>query len=387
MDALRLIKTARHALAEARTVPDALLEAWQAGLLTEAVGARIAGREAGELAALGQLLCDAGSHTAGCLEQPPDAEAEWSAQVEGEWCGPDEWSAEWSGNGRVERMSELGELEPVLLALGSLLNEVAETLVVLACGAEAESVYWRCIDGVDAGAECKDLVAELLRTVRRESGAPPGEQEGSEGPEDVDEPQAGHLADGLVDGLADGLMDASAADSADHPTDGWVDDGRLPDELDLTDVLDGAHAAALPPLPPTSRVTGTPGTGAREPVVAAAGQLAGQPLPILVVPLGPPGAGDYRPGAVASDEPAAAGTPETEPSGAVASSAALAPADCRSALSPARSVLMEASNSCICSNRLVGAVGTAGAAGPCGAAGVSDQGSDMRGPLQLGSAV
>ncbi|MEV6213037.1 DUF6099 family protein [Kitasatospora sp. NPDC051914] len=170
MDALRLIKTARHALAEARTVPDVLQEARQAGLLTEAVGARIAEQEQGGIGALGRLLCDAGSHAAGCLDHPPD-DPDAAGGPEGDG-GP---GAEWTCGGRAERLGELGELEPVLQELGSLLHEVAETLVVLACGAEAESVYWRCIDGVDAGAECKDVAAELLRAVRRENGSlPPG---------------------------------------------------------------------------------------------------------------------------------------------------------------------------------------------------------------------
>ncbi|MEV4614499.1 DUF6099 family protein [Kitasatospora sp. NPDC049258] len=347
MDALRLIKTARHALAEARTVPDALLEAWQAGLLTEAVGARIAEGEGGERAALGQLLCDAGGHAAACLEPPPETDPRWAgdpacadgacagdgcAGDDGEACAGDAreaaddwsagWSAGWSGGGRAGRLSELGELEPVLLGLGTLLHEVAETLVVLACGAEAESVYWRCIDGVDAGAECKDLVVELLRTVRREAGTPV--PEAAEIPESVD---------------------------------------AVPDEDDLDPAEASGEAGAVRPGGGS-----TPGR--------TADRRAQRTAPILVVPLGPPGGRDYRP------EPASA-----EPSMARASLAARAPEDCRSASSPARSVLMDASSSCICSSRLFGAAGTAGAEGGCGAAGASDQGSDMRGPLQLGSAV
>ncbi|MER8186294.1 DUF6099 family protein [Kitasatospora sp. NPDC094015] len=352
MDALRLIKTARHALAEARTVPDALLEAWQAGLLTEAIGARIAETTGGERAALGQLLGDAGSHAAACLEPPPEADpacadgactdgACQDGACEGDLCAGDgcagaaragggreaasgwaAWSAGWSGGGRAGRLGELGELEPVLLALGTLLHEVAETLVVLACGAEAESVYWRCIDGVDAGAECKDLVVELLRTVRRESGAPM--PEAAELPEAVD---------------------------------------ALPDEEDLDPVQQPSVAAS--------------GRPADDPAPARGGdRRAERAAPILVVPLGPPAGRDYRP------DPASA-----EPSTARACLAARAPEDCRSASSPARSVLIDASSSCICSSRLFGASGAVGAAGVCDAAGASDQGSDMRGPLQLGSAV
>ncbi|GAA2155229.1 hypothetical protein GCM10009760_54950 [Kitasatospora kazusensis] len=290
MDALRLIKTARHALAEARTVPDALTEAWQAGLLTEAVGARIAERDTGEVGALGQLLCDAGAHAVSCLDQPPTGPAPQDG-VRPDWSREDWSRADWSGTGRAARLGEVGDLEPALEELGRLLHDVAETLVVLACGAETESLYWRCIDGVDAGSECKDLVAELLRAVRKETAA----------------------------------KDAAGC----------------------------------------GRPAGCRGPGCAEPGPVT-DQRAGGGLPMLLVPLRPPVAGrGYQPGAEDSAEPSAAGRP----------SADRMPEDCRSASSPARSSLREASSSCICASRFMGV------------AGVSDEGSDMRGPLQLNSAV
>ncbi|MFJ7911437.1 DUF6099 family protein [Kitasatospora sp. NPDC096204] len=142
MEALRLIKTARHALAEARHVPDVLAEARQAALLTEAVGARLAESEDEELTGLGQQLSEAGAHAAVCL----DRSVVRAALVSG---------------GRAARLTDLGDLEPALGALDGLLQEVGETLVVLACGADTESLYWTCIDGVDAVSECKDLTARL----------------------------------------------------------------------------------------------------------------------------------------------------------------------------------------------------------------------------------
>jgi hypothetical protein len=102
----------------------------------------------------------------------------------------------------------------VLGELGSLLHEVAETLVVLACGADAEGLYWRCIDGVDSGAECQDLVAELLRTVRRESGAPgpaptaDGDVDGAPSFDDELPPDA--PGDSAAAGLADPAPDDPA---------------------------------------------------------------------------------------------------------------------------------------------------------------------------------
>ncbi|MEV6978698.1 DUF6099 family protein [Kitasatospora sp. NPDC093806] len=173
MEALRLIKTARHALAETRNVPDVLAEARQAALLTEVVGARIAEAGEGELAGLGQLLAEAAVHAAGCLDQPAGDGSAGSA---------------FGAGGRARRLTELGELGPMLGELGGLLRDVGETLVVLACGADSESLYWACIDGVDAGAECTDLVGQLSDAVRRMAGERPEEWAAEDGePFDVDD--------------------------------------------------------------------------------------------------------------------------------------------------------------------------------------------------------
>ncbi|GAA2751928.1 MULTISPECIES: DUF6099 family protein [Kitasatospora] len=335
MDALRLIKTARHALAEARSVPDTLHEAWQAGLLTEAIGARIAEREGEEFGTLGQLLCDAGGHAASCLDQPPEAD---TGDPVADWSG---------GGGRAERLDGLGELEPLLLELGVLLNEVSETLVVLACGADTESLYWCCIDGVDAAAECKDLVAELLRLARRRS-----EAEESDG---VAVPSDGAAVVGDV---------ASAAGCFGAPSGG---------RASVAGGLDGAGVSAA---------HGAEGA-------ARAARRAERVPAMLVVPLGPPVV-------------AACGQPRTgrsvgsacsvDPVGSAGPSAR-APEERRSESSPARSVLIDASSSCICSSSVLGRasappmgapVAVACAPAACVAMGGSVQGSDMKGPLQLG---
>ncbi|MFI8459365.1 DUF6099 family protein [Kitasatospora sp. NPDC085464] len=151
MEALRLIRTARHALAEARHVPDVLAEARQAALLTEAVGARLAESEDEELTGLGRQLSEAGAHAAVCL----DRSVVRAALVSG---------------GRAARLTELGEPATALGALDGLLHEVGETLVVLACGADTEGLYWTCIDGVDAVSECKDLAGRLLEAAGRAEG-------------------------------------------------------------------------------------------------------------------------------------------------------------------------------------------------------------------------
>ncbi|WP_406092896.1 DUF6099 family protein [Kitasatospora purpeofusca] len=160
MEALRLIKTARHALAETRNVPDVLAEARQAALLTEAVATRLVRSGEEGLSGLGQLLAEAATHAACCLEHPEEGAAAASA------FGP---------GGRARRLTELGEFGPMLDELGRLLRDMGETLVVLACGADTESLYWACIDGVDAGAECTQLVDQLLDAVRRTAGERPEE--------------------------------------------------------------------------------------------------------------------------------------------------------------------------------------------------------------------
>ncbi|MEV7180329.1 DUF6099 family protein [Kitasatospora sp. NPDC093679] len=88
-----------------------------------AVGARIAEQDSGEIGALGQLLCDAGAHAAGCLDDPPGALGTLDTL---DALGPP--GTDWAG-GRARRLDDLGELDPVLCELCFLLHEVAEALV------------------------------------------------------------------------------------------------------------------------------------------------------------------------------------------------------------------------------------------------------------------
>ncbi|MFD8480825.1 DUF6099 family protein [Kitasatospora sp. NPDC059673] len=299
MEALRLIKTVRHALAEARATGDILHQAWQSVLLTEAVGARLADHDGEEFAVLGQQLSEAGAHTASCLRQAPDPGLDGPGGTLGG--GLVGGLGDWSGPGPAERLTELGELEPVLVELAGLLSETSENLVVLACGAETESLYWTCIDGLDASSECRDLVAELLREQRRVTAA---DEASPESPDDVE-------------GGAGGASSAAFAASSEEET--------------------------------------VPGGARRE----------GEPR--LVVPLGPP-------------VPVACAQSRAESSGSLRGAVSRS-----SESSPARSVLIEASSSCICSSSDLLVTG----APPVGVPGVggSVQGSDMRGPLQLGGAV
>jgi hypothetical protein len=156
MDALRLIKSTRHALTEARSVPPALIEAWQACVLVEAVASLAAlsltgpgdgsgsgpGSGAVEIA---NALMEAAGHAAACVGRPPDE----------------------GGPSRAERLSSVGDLTATVRELRALIHETAESLIVLACGAGEQELYWRCIDSVDAVAECQELATELLRAVDR----------------------------------------------------------------------------------------------------------------------------------------------------------------------------------------------------------------------------
>jgi hypothetical protein len=153
MDALRLIKVTRNALAEARSIPPALVEAWQACALTEAVAtvaalqltrtALLEGNGCGP-AEIARALGEAAEHAATSVGPPAD---------------------DWAGPSRAERLTLVGDLTTTVRELRVLIHETAEALIVLACGADEQELYWRCIDSVDAVAECQDLATELLRAL------------------------------------------------------------------------------------------------------------------------------------------------------------------------------------------------------------------------------
>jgi hypothetical protein len=153
MDALRLIKSTRHGLTEARSVPQVLAESWQACALVEAVAVVVAlelselevlDGSGGGAAEIARAVAEAAGHAAACVGQPPDDGA---------------------GPSRAERLTVLVELAVTVRELRILVQETAEALIVLACGATDQELYWRCIDSVDATAECQDLATQLLRAV------------------------------------------------------------------------------------------------------------------------------------------------------------------------------------------------------------------------------
>lgn len=150
MDAMRLIRTTRHALSEARSATDVLAEAWQVCTLAEAVGAHVAAHGEDYVRPAAQALAEAAGHAGGCLERPSD---------------------DWTGSGRAARLTGIEDRRVVLRELRELIHALAETLVVVACGAGSEELYWRCIDGVDATTECKDRVSDLMQALGQEGAA------------------------------------------------------------------------------------------------------------------------------------------------------------------------------------------------------------------------
>ncbi|WP_128374844.1 DUF6099 family protein [Streptomyces cavernae] len=138
MDAVRLILASRRALAASDEAPEVMAEAWQAQSLAQAVGSRLA------------------------VSGPPElrGEALGLTELAGRGCvvlgtpGPDL---------RAAQLTELGDARQALQGLGALLGEVGIALVVVACAAEGEGIYWQCMEAIDAADEARDRVREMLR--------------------------------------------------------------------------------------------------------------------------------------------------------------------------------------------------------------------------------
>lgn len=142
MDAVHLIKAARHALAECRTVREIVVESWEAQALTEVVGGHLAvsGPQLVRVDALG--LAEAGARARRAADGAFGLNA---------------------GRARAALLSEIQDARATLSDLGSLLAETAEALVGVAVSADEESLYWQCIEAIDAADESEDRVVGMLR--------------------------------------------------------------------------------------------------------------------------------------------------------------------------------------------------------------------------------
>ncbi|MFG2554756.1 DUF6099 family protein [Streptomyces sp. NPDC048581] len=141
MDAVRLIKTSRRALAGSGSLPETMTEVWQAQALAQAIGSRLAVFGPPELRGEALGLTELAGRGCGVLEAPNLAE----------------------GDLRAAQLTELGDARQSLMQLGSLLGEVGIALVGVASAADGESTYWRCMEAIDAADESRDRVLEMLR--------------------------------------------------------------------------------------------------------------------------------------------------------------------------------------------------------------------------------
>lgn len=113
MDALRLIRASRGALARSHDPPDILAEAWQAQALAQAIGSRLA------------------------VSGPPElrGEALGLTEVSGRGCAALD-APDLGVNGiRAAQLTSIEDARIVLLLLGGLLGEVGIALVGVACSA------------------------------------------------------------------------------------------------------------------------------------------------------------------------------------------------------------------------------------------------------------
>ncbi|MEV6331139.1 DUF6099 family protein [Streptomyces sp. NPDC051909] len=164
MDAERLIATGRHALAESQVALDIVAEAWQAQVLAQAIGSRLA-------------LC-------GPMELRSEARG-LSETVGGR--GAVEHPALRTGGPRAAQLTGVGDTRAALTALAALLGEVGIALVGVACATDEEGLYWQCIEAIDAADEAGDRVRAMLRRLaareaERERDRPPDPARGRAGP-------------------------------------------------------------------------------------------------------------------------------------------------------------------------------------------------------------
>ncbi|KMO96510.1 DUF6099 family protein [Streptomyces roseus] len=157
MDAVRLIAAGRHALAQSGAAMDIVGEAWQAQALTQGIGSWLAVTGPPELRSEARGLGEAGGRGCGVLDR---------AALIGEGSTPDYPP-------RAAQLTEVADVRQALLGLQALLGEVGIALVGVACATDDESLYWQCIESIDAADESSDRVRAVLRrlTVRERGSA------------------------------------------------------------------------------------------------------------------------------------------------------------------------------------------------------------------------
>ncbi|MCC0095420.1 DUF6099 family protein [Streptomyces flavotricini] len=157
MDAVRLIAAGRHALARSGAAMDIVGEAWQAQALVQGIGSWLAVTGPPELRSEARGLGEAGGRGCGVLDR---------AALRGEGSAPDYPP-------KAAQLTEVADVRQALLGLQALLGEVGIALVGVACATDDESLYWQCIESIDAADESSDRVRAVLRrlTVRERGSA------------------------------------------------------------------------------------------------------------------------------------------------------------------------------------------------------------------------
>ncbi|MEF3112264.1 DUF6099 family protein [Streptomyces chrestomyceticus] len=151
MDAVRIIAASRRGLAQAQTVQEIVVEAWQAQALAEAVGSHLAISGPHEVRSRARGLGDAGGRTSAVLLIP----------------------APRIGGPRAAQLSEVRDTLAALRGLNWLLGEVCEALVGVVCAADEEGMYWTCVEAMDVADESRDRVTGILKHLAvRSPGAP-----------------------------------------------------------------------------------------------------------------------------------------------------------------------------------------------------------------------
>ncbi|MGD9483843.1 DUF6099 family protein [Streptomyces sp. TRM70308] len=135
MDAVRLISANRAALARCGDGAQIVAEAWQAQALAQAVGG---------------LLARCG---------PPQARVEATALRAAGVRGARVAGA---AEVRAARLTAVREPRRALRELAELLGELATTLIEVAAHTEEESLYWHCLDALDATGDVATRATALL---------------------------------------------------------------------------------------------------------------------------------------------------------------------------------------------------------------------------------
>ncbi|MFC7302750.1 DUF6099 family protein [Streptomyces monticola] len=149
MDAVRLIRESRGALARGHHAVDIMKEAWHAQALAQAIGSHLA------------------------VSGPPElrGEALVLSEVSGRGCGALAAADPGPEGIRAAQLTEISDARAALVGLGGLLGEVGIALVGVASSAGAEACYWSCVEAIDTADESRDRVLEMLRRLSaREEG-------------------------------------------------------------------------------------------------------------------------------------------------------------------------------------------------------------------------